>query len=226
MEIKKVGSSILGIALFVMLSIFLYIVREEIIEAFTGLPAYLAIFILSFVGALSVIVPIPYTAIIFTISITGRLDPILTALSGGLGSGIGEISGWVIGRLVSRAIEETKYFSRIKALIVFLEKKGKWAIPLLIYLFALTPLPDDIIFIVLGVLRYGLIKALIPSILGKTTMMLIITEVGRTIGILSEEIGIDIDIVFIATLIALIILLALMMFIKWDEILVKYLKSE
>ena len=46
--------------------------------------------------------------------------------------------------------------------------------PAAIFFFALTPLPDDLLFIPLGVMRYPFLKAFIPALFGKTLMMFIL----------------------------------------------------
>ncbi len=211
--------NVCGIVLFIVISIALHLVKDTLIKSLGGLPGYLAIFLISFLGAMSILIPIPYVAIIFTLATTGGLDPILTALSGGAGSGLGEFTGWMLGRLFSGAIESTKYFNRIQTLIKFLEKKGRIWIPILILIFALTPLPDDVLFIVLGVLRYSLWKALAASICGKVLMMYIVAYSGITIGSYLERSGVSSDVVFMGSIIALTIIVAAMMFIDWEKIL-------
>jgi membrane protein DedA with SNARE-associated domain len=46
--------------------------------------------------------------------------------------------------------------------------------PLLVYIFGLTPLPDQLIIIPLGVAKYPFKKIFVPCTLGKATYMLII----------------------------------------------------
>lgn len=196
------------------------------IHGISGLPGYLAIFLISFVGASSVLIPIPYVAIVFTLTIAGDLNPLYVALAGGSGSGLGELTGWVIGRFFSKAIENTKYYSRVEALIKFLERRGGVWLPLVIFVFALTPLPDDILFIVLGALRYSLWKALSVSICGKILMMYLVAYSGTAIGSYFEKSGIGIDAVFIGSVIALVAILFIMMFIDWEKILSSKLRVE
>ncbi|NIT59585.1 MAG: hypothetical protein GWN00_26205 [Aliifodinibius sp.] len=50
---------------------------------------------------------------------------------------------------------------------------------LAIFLFALLPLPDDLILIPLGVLRYDLRKALISMFIGKTLMCTFVAYAGK-----------------------------------------------
>jgi uncharacterized membrane protein YdjX (TVP38/TMEM64 family) len=51
-----------------------------------------------------------------------------------------------------------------------------------IFIFALTPLPDDMLFIPLGLMHYSLWRALVACIAGKFVMSLIIAYVGKAAG--------------------------------------------
>jgi uncharacterized membrane protein YdjX (TVP38/TMEM64 family) len=48
-----------------------------------------------------------------------------------------------------------------------------------IFLFALTPLPDDLLFIPLGIMHYSLTKALLACFIGKLCMSFIIAYSGK-----------------------------------------------
>ncbi|MDH5390681.1 MAG: hypothetical protein OEX10_05970, partial [Candidatus Bathyarchaeota archaeon] len=56
----------------------------EWMEQFALQFGYLGVFLISLVGALSIIFPIPYTLVIYLLG--SVLDPLLVAVSGGLGS--------------------------------------------------------------------------------------------------------------------------------------------
>jgi len=45
-----------------------YLFKDAIVEYVTGSPSFAALFVLSFVRASSVIIPIPHTAIIFVLA--------------------------------------------------------------------------------------------------------------------------------------------------------------
>lgn len=49
----------------------------------------------------------------------------------------------------------------------------------LVFLFALTPLPDDLIIIPLGVLRYGFLRVFIPLLMGKLLMCFLLAYFGN-----------------------------------------------
>jgi membrane protein YqaA with SNARE-associated domain len=58
---------------------------------------YLGIFLISLLGAMSIFVPIPYTLVIFILGTSSSFDPLLIAVAAGLGSALGEFSGYLLG---------------------------------------------------------------------------------------------------------------------------------
>ena len=123
---------------------------------------------------MSIFVPIPYTVVIFILGGQPSFDPFLIAVAAGAGAAIGEFSGYLIG-VGGRKVISSRYKKRIEFLTKLFKKYG----PIAIFVFALTPLPDDLLFIPLGVMRYSLIRAFVPAILGKFFSNLIIAYSGR-----------------------------------------------
>ncbi|OLS13521.1 MAG: hypothetical protein RBG13Loki_2862 [Promethearchaeota archaeon CR_4] len=90
------------------------------------------------------------------------------AFIGGLGCAFGEFSGYALGYGVKTVADkkQSHIFEKMGALAKRLtESKGRT--PLIIFLFALTPLPDDILIIPLGMIKYPWYKCILPSWLGK-----------------------------------------------------------
>ncbi|NIQ04945.1 MAG: hypothetical protein GWO20_04180, partial [Candidatus Korarchaeota archaeon] len=56
---------------------------------------YLGIFLISLIGAVSIFFPLPYTVVIFALG--DAFEPVWIAVAAGVGSGIGEFSGYVLG---------------------------------------------------------------------------------------------------------------------------------
>jgi membrane protein YqaA with SNARE-associated domain len=144
---------------------------EAWLQQFTQF-GYLGVFIISFIGSVSVIFPIPYTLVLFGLG--SILDPVLIAISGGLGAALGEFSGYAIGYYGTSKISEQRR-KKMNFMVKIFDKYG----PVAIFLFALTPLPDDLLFIPLGFMRYSFLKAFIPAILGKTLMTFIVAYSGQ-----------------------------------------------
>ena len=183
--------------------------------------SYVGVFAISLIGAMSIIVPIPYTFIILTLGMEG-MDPLLLTVAGGLGSGVGEFSGYVLG-YYGRSVISEKQQRKMGYMIRIFDRYG----PITIFLFALTPLPDDLLFIPLGILRYKFIKAFIPCILGKTLMCAILAYGGQLFGnILSIAFGESTPemklLISIITAIALVFILVAMLKIDWEKVFEKY----
>ncbi len=136
--------------------------------------AYFGAFIISTFGNFTVFLPVPYALAVFLLGAQPFINPLLLALICGLGSGIGEVSAYLIG-VGGRKFIERKYEKNLKSISALIERYGFWAI----ILFAVTPLPDDTLLIPLGVLRYNMAKTLFACILGKTLLCLLLAFGGR-----------------------------------------------
>jgi membrane protein DedA with SNARE-associated domain len=155
---------------------------------------YLGIFAISLAGAMSIIVPVPDTIMVFTLAglQTGGnwvFAPLLIALAATLGGTIGEVSGYLLG-LSSKKVISGKYKKNVDFLSKVFNKFGAIAI----FAFALTPLPDDMVFIPLGSSRYNPVKAFAPAITGKLLLSLAVAYGGRfSIGIIRDAFGVGGD---------------------------------
>ena len=99
--------------------------------------------------------------------------------------------------------------------------------PVVIFLFALTPLPDDMLFIPLGILRYSFLKAFVPCLIGKFAMAFIIAYSGKVSFELIRLIFGGSDwVVTILMLVLLAISVVVMFRINWEEIFKKYLEKK
>ncbi|MDH5793254.1 MAG: VTT domain-containing protein [Candidatus Bathyarchaeota archaeon] len=193
---------------------------------------YFGIFLISLIGALAIIFPIPYTVIIFTlgglkIGEAWVFEPLLIAVAAGIGSAIGEFSGYLLG-VGGRKVISDKYKKKMDFLVRVFNKYG----PITIFLFALTPLPDDLLFIPMGVMRYSIIKAFIPALLGKFFMNLIVAYSGRfSIGIIRDIFGVESDwasalIGFILAIVLLITVFVIMFKVDWEKRFGKYVMNK
>jgi membrane protein YqaA with SNARE-associated domain/membrane protease YdiL (CAAX protease family) len=161
---------------------------------------------LSFIGAASVIFPIPYTVALLAISATGQFSPLLLAIVAALGSAVGELVGYGLGYM-GRGVVGKKREKSLNAMLRIFGRFGSVAV----FFFALTPLPDDLLFIPLGLLRYKLWKVFLPCIVGKFFMFLIIAYVGVEIGQLSP-------ILAVVTMILLVLVIVAMFRIDWEKV--------
>jgi membrane protein YqaA with SNARE-associated domain len=185
---------------------------------------YFGIFLISLLGAMSIFVPIPSTVIIFILGSNPNFDPLLIAVAAGFGAAIGEFSGYLIG-MGGRKIISDKYKKKMDFLMKVFKKFG----PIAIFIFALTPLPDDLLFIPLGVMRYSLIQTFIPALLGKFLSNLIIAYSGRlSLEIIRNIFGVESEgmsflISIIVAIVLLIIVFIIMFKVDWEKRFAKYL---
>ncbi len=137
---------------------------------------YLGAFLAALVGNLTIIIIFPYTIVTFFLATTGGLDPFLLGLLTGVGAFLGEMSGYVIGRWGSKKFQQAKpeEYDALERIVNYRPVFVQW----LLFVFSLLPLPDDVLFIPLGMLRYSLWKLTWPSLLGKIGAGLIIAYSG------------------------------------------------
>ncbi len=177
---------------------------------------YPGVFLMSFIGAVSIIIPIPTPFILFTISGAGIFDPTLLALAFGLGAAVGELSGYGLGYF-GRKVVGRKYDRRLNAMVRIFDRFGVLAV----FIFALTPLPDDLLFIPLGLMRYSLWKALAAAVAGKFVMSLIIIHVGMLVG----RTFVVNWVLAVAMMILLMVLMVAMFRVEWEKLVEKYFPS-
>lgn len=133
---------------------------------------YAGAFFISIFGNFTIFFPVPFTITIYAFGAT--LNPLLLGLVCGIGSTIGEFSAYLVG-VGGRKVIEGRFEDRLESAKRLIQRYGAT----IIFIFALLPLPDDIILIPLGVLRYDLKKALGAMFLGKTIMLTFVAYAGR-----------------------------------------------
>jgi len=200
-------------------------------------------FWICFIGSASIAFPIPFPFVLFGLSLSvidnyGTIQQAIQvspfwfqifgiAIIGGLGCAFGELSGYIVGygakKLAngthSELLENVDGFGK---LILENERRA----PLYVFIFALTPLPDDIIFLPLGMIKYPAWKCILPGWLGKTvtTLAYCLWPVLFKLGILgSYSLGEDITSIMtemVTEAIFLIITITVMFFIMsfdWNK---------
>ena len=192
----------------------------EWMEQFALHFGYWGVFLISLVGALSIIFPIPYTLVIYLLG--SVLDPLLVAVSGGLGSALGEFSGYALG-YYGRAVLSEERRRKMDYMMKVFHHYGFAAI----FFFALTPLPDDLLFIPLGIMRYRFVKAFIPALLGKMLMCFILAYSGHFfVGVIEVVFGEGGWLGVVITSAFLIIVIVAILKIDWEKVFEKYVGAE
>ncbi len=134
---------------------------------------YAGAFLISIFGNFTVFFPVPFVLTIYAFGAT--LNPLMLGLVCGLGSTLGEFSAYLIGRGGRRVIND-RYGERLETAKLLVQEYGM----AVIFAFAVLPLPDDLILVPLGMLRYSLRKAMAAMLLGKTLMCVAVAYAGRS----------------------------------------------
>jgi membrane protein DedA with SNARE-associated domain len=121
----------------------------DIFALYEGL-GYLGVLLISFIGSIIVFIPVPYFPVLVTATLNRNLDPHIIALS----SAVGAVAAKMIifyGSYYGRNILSSKTKKRIMPLQRLLGKYG-WAGA---FTASLTPIPDDLVYIPLGLAKYN-----------------------------------------------------------------------
>jgi len=163
---KHILALILGIAITILVIIYANRIRdyEEI--------GYLGVFLLTFLGNATVLVPVPVLAPL-NIVLGGILtSPLLVGLTIGIASSMGELIGYLVGYAGSGIVTSSKTYKKMEARI---KKYGLWAI----FFLALIPNPlFDVAGLVAGAIGIKWWKFLLAMGAGKTVRAIIFAYIG------------------------------------------------
>jgi len=134
--------------------------------------SYLGIFFVSMIASAGIIFPIPGFAVIFAAG--AALHPLGIGIAAGIGAAIGELTGYGLG-WSSKKILIKKYKKQLEEIK---ELFKKWGGSFIIFLFAVLPLPFDIIGIFCGNIGWGIKRFFIITLLGKIIKYSIVAYAG------------------------------------------------
>ena len=181
---------------------------------------YVGAFMMSFLGNLLVFIPIPYLLLIFGMG--SFLNPLLVGVVGGLGATIGKTVIYMIGT-VSRKFLSSERRNKLDYAKPLLGKYGALAI----FFFALSPLPDDVLYVPLGIMRYNLISFFISCLLGKIILTMIVAvggDISKTIIYYFAEAygfaGVFLTVLFIVVSVYVTLRL------DWEKLFIKYIGKQ
>lgn len=146
-----------------------------LVEMLSGLVrtyGYVGIFMSSLIGSSTIIFPVPYLLLVFSSS--SVLNPFVVGIVSGLGSSIGEMTGYALGFGGNKTILK-KYEKQIESMRK-LFKKYRGGIG--IFLLSVTPFPFDIVGIFCGIIKYDAVKFFLLCLGGKVIKHTIIAYAG------------------------------------------------
>lgn len=178
----------------------------------------IGVFIASFIGNVVPYSAVPYLAFIAAYAASFESESrLLIAIVGGIGAALGKYvlygASRYAGRFLSRQRrEELEYFSRI------FKRKGAGLIA--IFLFAALPLPDDLLYVPLGVAKFSFPLFALAVLVGKIFLSAIAVFLGsQARWFISESLeGGYLVAGIIILLIATVAFLAAVIYIDWKKI--------
>ncbi|MBI2856630.1 MAG: VTT domain-containing protein [Chloroflexi bacterium] len=156
----------LAVALVLTLILAVFLLREQLPGIRSA--GYLGVFVLSFVGSASILVPVPGIAAVCAGPGLVKLFPLGVALLASVAESVGEVSGYLIGYSGRGIAEHNRFYPRI---VRWMEHRGG------LVLFLVSSIPNplfDLIGIAAGTLRYPIWRFLAAVWAGKLVKSLII----------------------------------------------------
>jgi len=135
---------------------------------------YLGVFIVNFVGSSTIIFPLPGFILVSAVAAMPGMNPWIVGISAALGAALGETTGYIFGRGGGKIIDK-RYKEQMKKYRKWFKKDNVF---FGIILFAATPLPDDVVGLVCGILKYDFKKFLLASFIGKTILNIGLAFIG------------------------------------------------
>ncbi len=197
----------------------------DLAKAYIDQYGFPAIFFISLLSSLIVFIPIPYFVPLAVAAL--QLDPTLVALTSTIGAVIAKVIIFRVSYYGGKIVND-KTRKRMHPFEILVSRYG-W---LASFLAAATPIPDDLIYIPLGFVRYSLWKFMVSLFAGKFLLtfamawgsrlsfpyvQLLIDQVRDPISALLVTIG------FIAG--SVIIILAIIK-LNWEKLLARWISEE
>jgi len=122
---------------------------------------YLGAFLLSLVANATILLPFPGFLMLFALG--AAFNPVFIGLTAGIGGAIGEMTAYLLGYTGRAVVENTRFYNQAVRWL------DRWGV-LTVFVFALTPLPFDVLGVAAGLLRFPFWKFFIACWLGKTVL--------------------------------------------------------
>jgi len=131
------------------------------------------VFLASLLGSIIPFVPIPYLFVVVLLSET--VDPLILGIAAGLGGSLGKITSYLLGRFGYRLLGQQSK-KRMDALRELIGRYGDLGV----FIFALTPLPDDVYLIPAGMVKLSFFRFLAANTAGKIILSTFVAYMGKT----------------------------------------------
>ena len=196
----------------------------EDIFAFYDDFGYLGILLISFLGSIIVFVPVPYFPVLVTAAFNQNLDPHLISLFSALGAVIAKLIIFYAS-YYGRNVLSPKIKGRMIPLQRLLGKYGSMGA----FLAAVSPIPDDIVYIPLGLAKYSPWKFAISTFTGKFLLNEMIVLGSAYLGkpaidklLTGSTSSLSLILITIASIIVLGIIIYISLKIDWGKVIGKW----
>jgi len=180
------------------------------------------LFLASLLSNLIPMFPAIYLSLVVLLSaiMEGLWWKALVIAVGGVGAGIGKFIVFYTSNIVGR-----KALRKRSELEKLMRSTGK-SVPLIVFLFASLPLPDDVLYIPLGAAGYKPLSFLIAVTLGKIVLTAIVAGLGSTANrvlqsfLMSGDVGyMNFAEAIIVLVVGTAIFLAVIYYVNWSRVL-------
>ncbi len=157
----------------------LYTVGAERLVAYIGAEnGYLVMFLVALFGGLSTFTSVTYFATVFTLASAG-LEPIGLALASSAGVSIGDAIFYYIGLWGLREVAPGHISRLLSRGTKWLTQRSRVMVFAFVYSYAaFTPLPNDVLAIILGATRQPFFLIMSALILGNFTLIVLLATFG------------------------------------------------
>jgi membrane protein DedA with SNARE-associated domain len=194
------------------------------VEDYGYVGRYIGILIITFLASIVVFIPVPYFPILFTAGINQQLDPHLVSIFSAIGAVIAKLIIFYVS-YYGRNILSTKTKKRMLPLQRLVSKYG-WPGA---FAAAVSPIPDDLVYIPLGLAKYSPWKFAVATFTGKLILNEIIVFSSVFLGrpVIDSLISNNTDPIYIyigvgVSIAILIIIIYLYLKIDWGKIIGKW----
>ena len=157
-----------------------YVSPSDLVETIGIRNGYLVMFLVALFGGVSSFTAVSFVATALTLS-AGGLNPIFLALASGVGTTLSDSLFFWIGRHAHHVIESQRLSAVIDKIAIWLNDRSRVVVGLFIYIYTgFTPLPTDLLTIVLGLTRQPYVFVIIALTLGNITFTYLLATFGET----------------------------------------------
>jgi len=161
------------------------------------------------VGNASILVQVPYPLPLLSVALDGATLPhlLVLGLACGIGAGFGEIISYLIADAIlarTPGLPESRVFRWIERNT----ERHPVLTKLAIFVWAVTPLPDDTVIVPLAMVDYGARRIAFPLLLGKVVHNLVIAYVFYTVtdtNLVSPNVKTDLALVVIVAFVLVVL---------------------